>query len=154
MIKLEIFTEWIIDLMNQTNNDIGLIENSNPITGWLISPQESHMIKKLKDLDKVRLCASYPSATSTGNDSSHQDKNAMILFIIEKIPEGSQTDEQERTHYQKMQAISLKIIEIMRLHSFNCDINISASEIKIEWEYNIYGGWNGLSLGFNLIDHD
>ena len=37
---------------------------------------------------------------------------------------------------------------------FFCGEVKGAESMTVEWEYDVFGGWNGMSIGLNLVDYD
>jgi len=128
------------------------------IDNVIISMQEEQLIKKLKDKGGIILAANVPGAEED-KTISYRGEGDVIMFIIEKIPAGSQTDDAEFTAYAKYQTIMLRLMKLLfgdeeGADNLICGANITAPEkLKIEWEYNIYGGYNGLSVSFKLTDN-
>jgi hypothetical protein len=122
------------------------------ITGTVLSVQENTMTKKLSDKKGIYLCAGYPSFETDVTDSdNYTAKNFCVLFLLEKISFGGLTDGEELTFYADMQEVAEKIEEILITANSSCDYGFSApKKIRIEFEYNIFGGWNGISLGFEI----
>ena len=78
----------------------------------------------------------------------------MVLFLLEKVPSGSQSDEDELAHYAALQQLMLALRNRLMASPFVCDDEMQiVSGLTIEWEYDIFGGWNGLSIGFKLQDY-
>ena len=48
-----------------------------------------------------------------------------------------------------------KVKELIKTDITSCSYSYKAPKnIKTEWEYNIYGGFSGMSIGFDLKDYD
>ena len=77
----------------------------------------------------------------------------VIFFICEKIASGSKTDEEELLHYAKLQRIMCVLKEIIRQDEY-CNYLSVGSKMRTEWEYSMFGGFNGLSLGLTIADYD
>jgi hypothetical protein len=74
-----------------------------------------------------------------------------VLFLLEKKSAGNLTAEEELDFYADMQKVGEKIQEILIGENSSCDYGFSTpKKIRFEWEYNIFGGWNGISLGFEI----
>ena len=132
MVDIKRFREWLIELKENVNEQAKDVQ----IEGIALAVREGHIIRKLRDRRGVILCAKYPDATVNGDADNFSSDNDMVLFLLEKVPSGSQSDEDELAHY------------------FVCDDEMQVvSGLTIEWEYDIFGGWNGLSIGFKLQDY-
>ena len=147
MIPISRFREWCIELMNEVN--AGKIRIEHLIMGV----EEGHIVKKLKDKRGVCLCVNYPDATGSGDDDNEKDVQPVYFFVVEKVSPGSQTDDAEMLHYGKLQDITIFLRSTVRnFASGNClGVEIDLND-KIEWEYQIFGGFNGLSLGIKITD--
>ena len=147
MIPISRFREWCIELMNEVN--AGKIRIEHLIMGV----EEGHIVKKLKDKRGVCLCVNYPDATGSGENDNETDVQPVYFFIVEKVSAGSLTDDAEMLHYGKLQDITRLLRSTVRNDaSGNClGVEIDLND-KIEWEYQIFGGFNGLSLGIKITD--
>ena len=147
MIPISRFREWCIELMNEVNAGKVRIEH------LVLGVDEGHIIKKIKDKKGVCLCVNYPDATGNGADDNETDVQPVYFFVVEKVNPGSQTDDAEMLHYGKLQDITIFLRSTVRnFASGNClGVEIDLND-KIEWEYQIFGGFNGLSLGIKITD--
>ena len=116
------------------------------IDGTVIAVSEKHLVKKLRDCTGLMLCANYPDAVSQGNEDNYRERNSLLLFLIEKVPSGQETDEEELLHYARIQQVMQLLKTKLREMDFFCG--------TVEWEYDVFGGWNGMSIGLNLVDYD
>lgn len=151
MIEIKRFKEWLIELKESVNiqTDVAQIDNV------AIAVREGHMIRKLKDKRGIILCAKYPDCKTSGDIDSYTGDNDIVLFLLEKVPSGLQTDEDELTHYAGLQQLMLILRDQLMKAPFVCNDELQVkSDLTIEWEYDIFGGWNGLSIGFKLQDYD
>lgn len=151
MIDIVKFREILLELRARTN----LASGEERITGVAMAVREGHMIKKLKDKEGIWLCANYPDATDTGNTDMHSSQNRVLLFLLEKVASGQHTDEEELLHYARLQRLFLLLRDELRNRESYCgEFASNGADMKIEWEYDIFGGWNGLSVSINLEDYD
>lgn len=154
MIQIQRYKEWLIETVAAVNAVSDLTVSGRAIAGVKIAVNEGHMIKKLRDSEGVWLCANYPDATLSGDYDSSQEQNKLLLFLVEKVASGQQDDETEILHYAKMQQLMARVKEQLLITGAKC-IDLRADDaMRTEWEYDIFGGFNGLSLGLNVIDHD
>lgn len=152
MIAIEIYGNMMQDLMARANS---ILPAGNKIDKLILSPKEEHLIKHLRDETGVNLCASYPNVDTEGIADAYHDMNSVFLFILQKMNFGSMNDQQERAFFQKMQLIANTLKRLLLEHEYSCDIApVNGGKMKIEWEYNIYGGFSGLSIGLTLRDND
>jgi hypothetical protein len=80
-------------------------------------------------------------------------------MVLEKMPEDRQGTEAEFESYAKLQQLMIEIVRLLVNYSgFGslCDkgeVDYSRP-LVVEWEYNTYGGFNGLSVTFKLKDKE
>lgn len=147
MIPISRFREWLVELMTEVNAE------SARLAGVAMAVKEEHMVKKLKDKAGVWLAVNYPDALGTGEEDNATDDQAVFFFVVEKKNPGSMTDDEEVQHYEQLQEVMLAIRKAVRESAASGCVGISAKEeYKIEWEYQIFGGFNGLSMGFSITD--
>ncbi|KAA6320212.1 hypothetical protein EZS27_029990 [termite gut metagenome] len=147
MIQIKEFAQMLQDIRGKINQEF-----TGKITGTVLSVHPEAMIKKLKDKNGIYLCAGYPSCETDVTDSdSYTGKDFCVLFLLEKTAAGSLTTEEELNFYADMQKIGGRIQEILLSDNQSCDYGFSTpKKIRFEWEYNTFGGWNGISLGFEI----
>lgn len=147
MIPISRFREWCIELMNEVNVREVLIKH------LVMGVDEGHIVKKIKDKQGVCLCVNYPDAVGSGTDDNAIDVQSLYFFVVEKANPGSQTDDGEMLHYGKLQDIMRLLRSTLRIFAQgNCiGVEIDLND-KIEWEYQIFGGFNGLSMGVKITD--
>ena len=63
-------------------------------------------------------------------------------------------DETEITSYSELQDIMLNLRDVIREYYSECMNIIPEESYKIEWEYQIFGGVNGLSMNLNFKNND
>ena len=151
MIDIKRFREWLIELKERVN---AIASGEAAIVGIALAVREGHMNRKLKDRQGIILCAKYPDCTTSGNIDNYSGDNDIVLFLLEKVPSGKQTDEEELDHYDTLQLLLLILRDQLMLTSQFCNGTQLTSDLTIEWEYDIFGGFNGLSIGFKLQDYD
>ena len=147
MIPISRFREWCIELMNDVNAGEVLIEH------LVLGVEEGHIVKKLKDKRGVCLCVNYPDATGSGEDDTETDVQPVYFFVVEKVNAGSQTDNEEMLHYGKLQTIMRLLRRVVRdAAKRNCiGVQVDMND-KREWVDQIFGGFNGLSMGVKITD--
>ena len=68
---------------------------------------------------------------------------------------GQLNDEDELSHYAALQQLMVSLRDYLMSNPFVCDNEMQVTtDLNIEWEYDIFGGWNGLSIGFKLRDYE
>lgn len=151
MIDIKRFREWLIELKESINKQA----EDSQIEGVALAVREGHMLRKLKDRRGILLCAKYPDGKTEGDADSFSTDNDIVLFILEKVPSGQQTDEEELTHYAALQRLMLILRNELMAFPLVCNDEMQVTgALTIEWEYDIFGGWNGLSIGLKIEDYD
>ena len=125
----------------------------------LISPTESHLIKRLSDKKGIVLAVKMPDADANVEDSdNYSEMNHQLFFLLEKIDPGTHNDTVETAHYAKMQAIMKLVKEYALDHGLSSITRdgdeLLAKPFHTEWEYQVYGGFNGISVSFDLQDFE
>lgn len=149
MINIQRYREMLVELKERVNK-----VSRTKIDGTVIAVSEKHLVKKLKDSIGLMLCANYPDAVSQGNEDNYRERNSLLLFLIEKVPSGQETDEEELLHYARIQQVMQLLKTKLREMDFFCGEVDGAESMTVEWEYDVFGGWNGMSIGLNLVDYD
>lgn len=136
--------------------------NDTPVLGKkidqvLVSATEAHIIKKVKDKNGIVLASKMPDTDSEIRTADeYLENNHCLIFLFEKINPGSINDVVERQHYAKIQDIMKLVKEWILNHGLNSSEDDGgetlSKTIRTEWEYQIYGGFNGLSISFDLKD--
>ena len=124
------------------------------IDGVILAVSDKHLTKKLRDQAGFFLCANFPDAESKGMQIITKKIIASLLFLLEKVPAGDETDEAEITHYAGMQNVMRILKDEIRDMDFVCGEISGGEDINTEWEYDVFGGFNGLSIGLKLTDYD
>lgn len=149
MINIQRYREMVLELKE-------LVNKVSPIKidGAVMAVSEKHLVKKLKDSTGLMLCTNYPNSDSSGGKDHYEENNGVLLFLLEKVSSGQETDEEEFLHYARIQQVmQLLKAKLREMDSF-CDIISGAENMITEWEYDVFGGWNGLSVGLKLKDYD
>ena len=147
MIDIVQYREFLTELRARVNR-----KSEEKIGGIVMAVREGHMVKKLKDRTGIQLCANYPDAQTNGTRDSHSDRNKVLIFLIEKVPSGQQTDEAELQHYARLQRMMRILRDVLLDMEGFCGNLHNVGDLLTEWEYDIYGGWNGLSIGLDIED--
>lgn len=116
------------------------VRSEKPIEGIKLAVREGHLQKKLKD------------AELKGGMDCHQESNQILLFLLEKVPAGEEMDEEELQHYALLQRIMELVKKELLAMDFVCGELSPADGMLTEWEYDVFGGFNGLSIGLKLVD--
>lgn len=149
MIDIVRYREILAELKSRVNE-----QSEMQIEGVIIAVSDKHLTKKLKDRTGLFLCANYPDTESKGDEDNYKEDNRLLLFLLEKVPAGDETDEEEIVHYARIQRTMKILKEEIRGMDFACGEISGGEEINTEWEYDVFGGFNGLSIGVKLTDYD
>lgn len=149
MIDIKAFREYISELVYETNQEL-----ENKIEHIVLSVNESHMTKKLQNKSGVCLCVSYPDAQAVGQPDNAKDSQQAFIFVCQRVSPGQLDEEGELALYSELQHIMLVFRDFLRSSVSDC-VDITPEEsYKIEWEYQIFGGLNGLSMGLKFTSYD
>lgn len=149
MIDIKAFREYISELVYKTNQEL-----ENKIEHIVLSVNESHMTKKLQNKSGVCLCVSYPDAQAVGEPDNEKDSQQAFIFVCQRVSPGQLDGEGELALYGELQHIMLVFRDFLRSAETDCVDIIPAESYKIEWEYQIFGGMNGLSMGLKFTSYD
>lgn len=149
MINILQFRELCIELQHKVN----AITDSQ-IDTVVMAVREEHMVKKLQNKLGTTLCVSYPDAQSSGTEDNYTDNQQAFFFVVKRLAPGQLDDETEITTYAELQDIMLNLRDVIRDYYSECMGIIPEESYKIEWEYQIFGGVNGLSMGVTFQNND
>lgn len=149
MIDIKRFREWLLELKEAVNRKTG----EESIASIAMAVHEGHLMRKLRDRKGIALCARYPDAKVSGAEDALGTQNQVLLFIVEKVPSGQHSEEEEIGHYATMQALMNAMVAHLTEGNLLCDDSIRiTSGLNVEWEWDIFGGWNGISISFTFED--
>ena len=143
MINILRYREILVELRARINQ-----RSEMKIDGVILAVSDKHLTKKLRDQAGFFLCANFPDAESKGNADNYKEDNRLLLFLLEKVPAG------DETHYARMQDVMCILKDEIRDMDFVCGEISGGEDINTEWEYDVFGGFNGLSIGLKLTDYD
>lgn len=149
MIEIRRYREWLIELVADINRE----SEGQKIDGVVMAVHEGHLIRKLRDRRGVWLCARFPDWQVNGSSDVYSSDNEVLLFLVEKVPSGQHDDEEELNHYARLQGLMIRLRDKLWEGNLLCDDSVQLNGgMKFEWEYDLFGGWNGLSVSFKLED--
>lgn len=159
MIAIKELRNTFSELAAEVNSELDDDMKAFRVKQVIVSPTESHLVKKLKDKAGVALALRMPSADSHIMDGDNYGEiNKMLFFVIEKVDPGTHSDEQELDHYNAMQRLTsmfkLKLMDRLMGNDFCRTDNELAKAFHTEFEYQEFGGWNGLSVSFDIKDYE
>ncbi len=152
MIAINDYRQFIAELTaaaeERSGVDVGKIR---------LAVTESQLINLLKDQAGIVVAGNIPGA-EIGNNGFFLSSGECILYVIEKTPEDRQGTDWEYDEYARMQQLMAAIVRLLTGEDFQefCDkgeVDFSRP-IVVEWEYNIWGGFNGQSVTFRLKDRN
>ena len=149
MINIKRYREWLLELKEKLNRGSEDVK----VDGVVLAVHEGHIIRKLRDRRGIWLCAKYPDAQVNGGADAFSTDNQVLMFLLEKVPSGQHSDEEELAHYASLQTLMDSLKAELLDGRLMCDDSVRlTSSLTIELEYDIFGGWNGLSVSFKLED--
>jgi hypothetical protein len=114
---------------------------------------ESQLINMLKDMPGIVVAGNIPG-TELQRNGYWKSSGECLLAVLEKMPADMQGTECEYQEYERMQHLMVAIVRLLTGEDFQqfCDRGeIDPSRpLQVEWEYNQYGGFNGLSVSWRI----
>jgi len=116
---------------------------------------EDQLINMLKDMAGIVVAGNIP-----GSDIHHKSytwsEGECIIYVLEKWPADKQGIQWEYDEFARIQRLMAAIVRLLTGEDFQefCDqgeLDYSRG-LTIEWEYNNFGGFNGMSAAFRLKD--
>ncbi len=154
MIPINDYRQFVSELVNSAKTKA---EIDDDITIRL-AVTETQLVNLLKDKAGIVVAGNIPGA-EISKSSWFQSEGECLLMVLEKMPEDRQGTEAEFENYAKLQQLMIEIVRLLVNYSgFGslCDkgeVDYSRP-LVVEWEYNTYGGFNGLSVTFKLKDKE
>lgn len=116
---------------------------------------EEQLINLLKDMPGIVVAGNIPG-TDIRNNGCWMSGGECLLMILEKWSADKQGTDWEYQELGKIQQLMAAVIRLLTGEDFQkfCDQGELdyAYTISVEWEYNTYGGFNGMSVKFRLKD--
>ena len=154
MIPINDYRQFIAELINYAKQQARIDET----TTIRLAVTETQLVNLLKDQSGIVIAGNIPGA-DISKQSFFQSEGECLLMVLEKMPEDRQGTEWEFTRYEVLQQLMKEIIKLLtNYEGFDrfcdkADLDYSRP-LTVEWEYNTYGGFNGLSITFRLKDRD
>ena len=149
MIDIKAFREYVIELVALANEEL-----VNTIDHVVMAVNESHMVKKLQNKAGICLCVSFPDAQAIGEQDNPRDTQQAFLFVCQRVSPGQLSEDDEVLFFAELQHVMLTLRRLLRQNESECVDIVPEESYKIEWEYQIFGGLNGLSMGLKFKDYD
>lgn len=155
MISIDNYRQFIAELVNYAKREAGIEED----TTIRLAVTESQLINMLKDLPGIVVAGNIPGAEISNTTGWFKSEGECLLMVLEKMPDDRQGMEGEYARYAQLQILMMEIVrQLTNIDGFDrfCDKGEMdyARPIVVEWEYNSYGGFNGLSCTFRLKDKE
>ena len=154
MIPINDYRQFIAELINYARQQTGIDDDVK----IRLAVTESQLVNLLKDLGGIVVAGNIPGA-DISKSSYFQSEGDCLLMVLEKMPEDEQGLESENERFDLLQRLMTEIVRLLTSYDgFDrfCDkgeVDYSRP-LRIEWEYNTYGGFNGLSVTFRLNDKE
>lgn len=117
---------------------------------------EEQLVNFLKDLPGIVVAGNIPG-TDIINNGYYRSEGECLLMVLEKWPADKQGSDWEYQEFGRIQRLTAAIVRLLTGEDFQqfCDQGEldTSRQISIEWEYNAYGGFNGMSITFRLKDN-
>ncbi|MEA4976009.1 MAG: hypothetical protein VB046_09765 [Paludibacter sp.] len=155
MIQITAFKEFFESAIVWANAKADTeITGGKTISSLIMAVEENHLIKKIKDKAGIVLAIKYPSSDSQGDEDGYAERNKCLIYCVTKWDPGKVTDAEETNHYSVLQELTRRVKEYLNTSDKGpgiCGVeNGLYSGFRTEWEYNIFGGYYGLSVSFDL----
>lgn len=150
MIAINDYRQFFAELVAAASNKSGV-----EVDKTRLAVTETQLINLLKDQKGIVVAGNIPSFDVTYG-SYWLSSGECIIYVLEKMPEDYQGTDREFERYadlQRLMSVMLQYVSGETMQQF-CDqgeLDISQG-IRVEWEYNTFGGFNGLSAVFRLKD--
>lgn len=155
MIQLNALQETLAEMRAAVNNMLKVQKLS--IAEVLLSATEPHMIKKLADKKGILVAVKMPDADARiESEDNYSEMNHILMYVLKKADISGLTNQGEADMYNQLQTVTSAIKQwfVARGGDGNlCGTNTTMQQkIRTEWEYNVFGGFYGLSISFDLRD--
>ena len=148
MINIKLYEEWCAELVARVNKKCEF-----SISRCQFAVSEAHMVKKMANAQGIALCVSYPDTRGVGSDTV-ADVQQGFFFVVERVAQGMDSDKAEVDRYERLQTVMLALRDEILESQMDCMQLMPTYDYKIEWEWQIFGGCNGLSLGIKFKNND
>lgn len=121
-----------------------------------LAVSESQLVTLLKDQAGIVVAGNIPGMELSYPASFWLSEGECLLAVLERMPDDYQGTQRETDEYARLQRLMNQIVRLLIGEDFQefCDkgeVDFSRP-LTVEWEYNQYGGFNGLSVTFKLKD--
>lgn len=121
-----------------------------------LAVSESQLVTLLKDQAGIVVAGNIPGMELSYPASFWLSEGECLLAVLERMPDDYQGTSHETDEYARLQRLMNQIVRLLIGEDFQefCDkgeVDFTRP-LNVEWEYNQYGGFNGLSVSFRLKD--
>jgi len=154
MIPINDYRQFVSELINSAKTEAKIDDD----IAIRLAVTETQLVNLVKDKAGIVVAGNIPGA-KISKSSWFQSEGECLIMVLEKMPEDRQGTEAEFESYAKLQQLMIEIVRLLINYSgFGslCDkgeVDYSRP-LVVEWEYNTYGGFNGLSVTFKLKDKE
>ena len=151
MIPIRDYQQFIAELTAKASQNSGVA-----VDKIRLAVTESQLAVLLKDQQGVIVCGNIPGMELSHPASFWLSEGECLLMVLERMPDDRQGTHREYEEYARLQLLMQHIVRLLVGEDFQefCDkgeVDFSRP-LNVEWEYNQYGGFNGLSVTFHLKD--
>ena len=151
MIPIQDYRQFVAELVAKASKLSGVQVNKTRL-----AVTESQLVTLLKDQAGVIVCGNIPGMDLSYPASYWHSDGECLIEVLERMPDDYQGTDREYEEYARLQRLMMQIVRLLIGEDFQefCDkgeVDYSRP-LTVEWEYNQYGGFNGLSLTFRLKD--
>lgn len=151
MIPIKDYQQFIAELTAKASQLSGV-----SVSKIRLAVTESQLTVLLKDQQDIVVCGNIPGMELSYPASFWLSEGECLLMVLERMPDDYQGTWREYEEYARLQLLMQHIVRLLVGADFQqfCDkgeVDFSRP-LNVEWEYNQYGGFNGLSVTFRLKD--
>lgn len=155
MIPINDYRAFVAELVNYAKEPAGIDDK----IAIRLAVTETQLINLLKDQAGIVVAGNIPGAEISSPHGWLLSEGDCILYVLEKMTEDRQGTEHEYDRYAVLQGLMREIVSLLtNADGFDrfCDKGETdlSRPLNIEWEYNEFGGFNGLSVTFRLKDKE
>lgn len=166
MISINDFRAFVAQLRTIATNRLNQAGTPVNVAHTVVAIQENHLVNILKDKRGIILAVSAPAFTIRPTAGYQQSESAFLIFVLFKYQPQLLAKEEEYTQYAEAQRFMSAILQVITgkegyaaalqtpdLDTILCTTGVrSSSPITVDWEYNIFGGFSGISARITITD--
>lgn len=153
MISITDYRQFIAEAVSRASAECGV--EADKIR---LAVTESQLVNLLKDQPGVVVCGNVPASDlSHHTDGYWMSSGECLLMVLQKMPQDQAGTDREYDAMARLQQLMAALLTLLgdyyRTREFCDRFTVDATQpLRVEWEYNTYGGFNGLSVVFHLKD--